>query len=81
MVHGGEAAEAGLDLALGGGGAQGEVGVEVAGEADVVGGFVEGVEEVEGDDEDLDAAAVAGVGWGAGLGPGGAGADGEGVVD
>lgn len=81
MVDGGEAAEAGLDLALGGGGVEGEVGVEVSDAAEVIVGFVEGVEEVEGYDEDLDATAVGGIGAGTRGRARIAGADSEGVVD
>jgi len=80
-MHGGEAAESGFDLAVGGGGGQAEVGVEVALAPELPGGFVDGVEEVEGDDEDLDGAAVAGEAGVAGLGLGVAGADGQGVPD
>jgi hypothetical protein len=81
VVQGGEAAEAGLDVALRGGEGDAQVVVEGRGLAEVVVGFVEGVGEVERDDEDVDAAAVLGEAGGAGLGFGVAGADGDAVVE
>lgn len=81
VVQGGEAAEAGLDVALRGGEGDAQVVVEGRGLAEVVVGFVQGVEEVEGYDEDVDAPAVFGEAGGAGLGLGVAGADGDAVVE
>ena len=50
VVQGGEAAEAGLDVAVGSVWRDAEVGVVGAGPAKVVVGLTDGVEEIEGDD-------------------------------
>jgi hypothetical protein len=81
VVEGGEAAEAGLDVAVGRVEGDAQVRVEGAGALEVVVGFVDGVEEVEGDDGDVDAPAVGGEARGAWLGLGVAGADGDAVVE
>lgn len=62
VVYGREAAEAGLHIALGGGGVEGGIRLEVSGATETVVGFIASVEQVEGDDENLDAAAVGGIG-------------------
>lgn len=80
-MQGREAAEAGFDLAVGRGERDAEVGVEGTLALQVVVGFVDGVEQVEGDDDDVDAAAVLGEARGAGVGFWVAGADGDGVVE
>ena len=81
VVKGGEAAEAGLDLALGGVCGHAQVGVVVGAAADLIVGFVDGVGEVGGDNEDVDDAAVGAVTSRARRRLGVAGADGDAVVD
>jgi len=81
VVEGGEAAEARLDLAVGGVQRDGEVGVEGALLAQLEVGLVQRVEQVGGDDEDVDAPAVLREALAARLGLRVAGADGDAVVD
>jgi hypothetical protein len=81
VVESGEAAEAGFDLAVGGVERDAEVGIKSAGSLEVVVGFVDCVEQVEGYDDDVDAPAVLGPAGRAGLGLGVAGADGDAVVE
>lgn len=81
MVQRGQPAEAGLDLAVGRVERETEVAVEGARALQVVVGFVDGVEQVKGDNGDVDAPAVLGPAGGAGLRFGISGADGEVVVE
>lgn len=81
MVDGREAAEAGFDFAVRGRDGDVEVGVVGGEPAGLVVCFVDGVEEIGGQDEEADSSAVAGVLGGSGSGFGVAGADGDAVVD
>ena len=81
VVDGREPAEAGLDVAVRRVEGDAQVRVEGPLPPEVVVGFVDGVEEVEGYDEDVDAPPVLGEAGGAGPGFGVAGADGDAVVD
>jgi hypothetical protein len=80
-VQRGEAAEARLDLAVGRVQRHAQVRVVGARALQVVVGFVDGVEQVEGYDGDVDAPAVLGPAGCAGLWLGVAGADREAVVE
>lgn len=81
VVHGSQAAEAGLDLTVAGVEGHAELCVVGREAAQVMVGFVDGVEEVGGDDEDVDVASVFVEAWRTWRGFGVAGADREAVVD
>lgn len=81
VMEGGETAEAGLDVAVGGGKGHAQVCVEGSLAAKLVVGLVDGVGEVERYDEDVDVTAVLIEPRAAGSRFRGAGADCEAIID
>jgi hypothetical protein len=80
VVESRQPSESGFYVTLGGSKREREVGVECAGGAQVMVGFVDGIEKVEGYDGNVDEAAMFGIPGTAWSGLGGAGANGQGVV-